>query len=167
MLGIFECSRLSVCLPACFATVPPFLLQFFPSGSPFLPRTDRSPASCPQTCFIPPLCADFLPAALLACSDCSPASCPQIYFRQEKYDMAAVHFKSAASINPASSVLHCYIAMTLHRQGLHDRALTKLQVRRCVGISWPKLWTGMWSYRFRHMLDIWERSMAVCWCWWG
>ena len=81
--------------------------------------------------------------------------------------MAAVHFKSAASINPASSVLHCYIAMTLHRQGLHDRALTKLQVRRCVGISWPKLWTGMWSYRFRHMLDIWERSMAVCWCWWG
>ena len=45
--------------------------------------------------------------------------------------MAAVHFKSAASINPASSVLHCYIAMTLHRQGLHDRALTKLQVRRC------------------------------------
>lgn len=53
----------------------------------------------------------------------------QIYFRQEKYDMALVHFKSAALINPLSSVLHCYLAMTLHRQGFLDRALVKVQVR--------------------------------------
>jgi len=39
-----------------------------------------------------------------------------------------VHFKSAALINPSSSVLHCYIAMTLHKQGAHDRALVKLKV---------------------------------------
>ncbi len=52
----------------------------------------------------------------------------QIYFRQEKYDMALVHFKSAALINPLSSVLHCYLAMTLHRQGFLDRALAKVQV---------------------------------------
>ena len=41
--------------------------------------------------------------------------------------MAMVHFKSAAMINPTSSVLQCYIAMSLHRQGMHDRALAKLQ----------------------------------------
>ena len=52
----------------------------------------------------------------------------QIYFRQEKYDVALCHFRSAAAINPRSSVLHCYIGMALAKQGIHDKALTKLQV---------------------------------------
>ncbi|KAG1674960.1 hypothetical protein FOA52_014755 [Chlamydomonas sp. UWO 241] len=50
----------------------------------------------------------------------------QIYFQQEKYDMALVQFKSASLVNPGSSVLHCYTAMALHRQGFFDRALSKV-----------------------------------------
>jgi anaphase-promoting complex subunit 3 len=32
-----------------------------------------------------------------------------IYFRQEKYELAEYHFRRALGINPASSVLHCYL----------------------------------------------------------
>ncbi len=57
-----------------------------------------------------------------------------VYFRQEKYDVALCHFRSAASIAPGSSVLHCYLGMTLQRQGCHEQALAKLQVSR--ELSW-------------------------------
>jgi anaphase-promoting complex subunit 3 len=56
----------------------------------------------------------------------------QIYFRQEKYDMALVQFKSASLVNPGSSVLHCYTAMALHRQGFLDRALSKVSEAICL-----------------------------------
>jgi tetratricopeptide (TPR) repeat protein len=36
-----------------------------------------------------------------------------IYFRQEKYELAEYHFRTALSINPASSVLHCYLGACL------------------------------------------------------
>lgn len=32
-----------------------------------------------------------------------------IYYRQEKYELAECHFRRALAINPASSVLHCYL----------------------------------------------------------
>jgi anaphase-promoting complex subunit 3 len=34
-----------------------------------------------------------------------------LYYRQERYDLAEYHFKRALSINPASSVLHCYLGI--------------------------------------------------------
>lgn len=37
-----------------------------------------------------------------------------IYFRQEKFELAECHFRRALSINPASSVLHCYLGRFLH-----------------------------------------------------
>lgn len=36
-----------------------------------------------------------------------------IYYRQEKYELAEHHFRTALSINPASSVLHCYLGETI------------------------------------------------------
>ncbi|KAF5833591.1 hypothetical protein DUNSADRAFT_10043 [Dunaliella salina] len=51
----------------------------------------------------------------------------QLYFRQEKYDVALVHFKSAALVNPQSSVLRCYWGMALAKQGILGNALAKLQ----------------------------------------
>lgn len=53
----------------------------------------------------------------------------QLYYRQEKYDVALVHFKGAALVNPRSSVLRCYWGMALAKQNILGNALNKLQVR--------------------------------------
>lgn len=37
-----------------------------------------------------------------------------IYLRQEKFEFAEHHFRSAFQINPRSSVLMCYLGMALH-----------------------------------------------------
>ena len=34
-----------------------------------------------------------------------------IYYKQEKYNLAEVHFKKALNINPSSSVLLCHIGV--------------------------------------------------------
>ena len=34
-----------------------------------------------------------------------------IYYKQEKYNLAEVHFKKALTINPSSSVLLCHIGV--------------------------------------------------------
>jgi anaphase-promoting complex subunit 3 len=34
-----------------------------------------------------------------------------VFFRQEKYQMAVYHLQRAISINPRSSILHCYLGM--------------------------------------------------------
>ena len=34
-----------------------------------------------------------------------------IYYKQEKYNLAEVHFKKALTINPSSSVLICHIGV--------------------------------------------------------
>ena len=34
-----------------------------------------------------------------------------IYYKQEKYNLAEVHFKKALTINPNSSVLLCHIGV--------------------------------------------------------
>jgi predicted Zn-dependent protease len=52
----------------------------------------------------------------------------QLYFRQENYDLALVHFKAAAVVNPQSSVLRCYWGMALAKQGILNNALAKLEV---------------------------------------
>lgn len=49
-----------------------------------------------------------------------------IYFRQEKYDLSEYHFRRALSINPQSSVLHCYLGMVLNANGKHYEALKTL-----------------------------------------
>lgn len=37
-----------------------------------------------------------------------------IYYQQEKFELAEVHFRRALAIHPRSSVLHCYLGMSLH-----------------------------------------------------
>ncbi|GAQ84112.1 DNA-binding cell division cycle control protein [Klebsormidium nitens] len=37
-----------------------------------------------------------------------------IYYQQEKFELAEYHFRRALSIHPGSSVLHCYLGMSLH-----------------------------------------------------
>jgi anaphase-promoting complex subunit 3 len=39
-----------------------------------------------------------------------------VYYRQEKYEMAEYHFRRALAINAVSSVLRCYLSMSLHAQ---------------------------------------------------
>jgi len=53
----------------------------------------------------------------------------QIYLRQEKYELAENHFRRALHINPSSSVLLCYLGMSLHKLGRNAEALEQLQVR--------------------------------------
>ena len=44
-----------------------------------------------------------------------------IYYRQEKYALAEYHFQRALSMDPGSSVLHCYLGMTYHaNKRCHD-----------------------------------------------
>eukprot|EP01133_Synstelium_polycarpum_P013723 gene13723-16182_t len=50
-----------------------------------------------------------------------------IYFKQEKYDLAKFHFLRALSINGTSSVLFCYIGMTLQANKQHVEALDMLE----------------------------------------
>ena len=40
-----------------------------------------------------------------------------VYLRQEKHELAEYHFKRAADIHPASSVLHCYAGIAAARGG--------------------------------------------------
>ena len=43
-----------------------------------------------------------------------------IYFRQEKYDLAALHFQKALCAHPASSILLCYLATSQYaNQQIH------------------------------------------------
>lgn len=51
-----------------------------------------------------------------------------IYFRQERFELATHHFRRAMEINPASSVLHCYLAMALHAEGIHEKTEEALEV---------------------------------------
>lgn len=53
--------------------------------------------------------------------------CGLVYHRQEKYDTAEKHFRQAIAINPSSSVLKCFLGMTLHKLGRNDEALIVLQ----------------------------------------
>jgi anaphase-promoting complex subunit 3 len=46
-----------------------------------------------------------------------------IYYRQEKYELAAYHFKRALTINSRSSVLHCYLGMVLHASKRHEEVI--------------------------------------------
>lgn len=50
-----------------------------------------------------------------------------IYYRQEKYELAAYHFKRALNINDRSSVLYCYLGMVLHASKRHEEALEMLK----------------------------------------
>ena len=34
-----------------------------------------------------------------------------IYYKQEKFNLADVHFRKALSINPSSSVLYCHVGV--------------------------------------------------------
>lgn len=43
-----------------------------------------------------------------------------IYYRQEKYELAECHFRRALAINPASSVLHCYLGECGYYVGAHS-----------------------------------------------
>lgn len=51
-----------------------------------------------------------------------------IYYRQERYELAEYHFRRALSINPSSSVLHCYLGMALHAQGAIAKSLEALEI---------------------------------------
>jgi tetratricopeptide (TPR) repeat protein len=47
-----------------------------------------------------------------------------LYLRQEKYASAVYHFQRAIHIHPSSSVLHCYLGMTLHAARKYPEALS-------------------------------------------
>eukprot|EP00954_Amorphochlora_amoebiformis_P002551 200790-Amorphochlora_amoeboformis.AAC.1 len=49
-----------------------------------------------------------------------------IYFRQEKYGLAAYHFRRALAINPRNTVLYCYLGMVLHANEQYEEALEML-----------------------------------------
>jgi len=51
-----------------------------------------------------------------------------IYHRQERYELAEYHFRRALGINPASSVLHCYLGMALHAQNSASKTAEALEV---------------------------------------
>ena len=34
-----------------------------------------------------------------------------IYYKQEKFNLAEIHFRKALSINPSSSVLYCHVGV--------------------------------------------------------
>lgn len=51
-----------------------------------------------------------------------------IYYRQERYELAEFHFRRALGINPASSVLHCYLGMALHAQANSSKSSEALDV---------------------------------------
>uniref|UniRef100_A0A3Q3BHS8 Cell division cycle protein 27 homolog n=1 Tax=Kryptolebias marmoratus TaxID=37003 RepID=A0A3Q3BHS8_KRYMA len=58
-----------------------------------------------------------------------------IYYKQEKFNLAEIHFKKALSINPQSSVLLCHIGVVQHALKKSDAALETLN--RAIGID-PK-----------------------------
>ncbi|TNN28753.1 Cell division cycle protein 27 [Liparis tanakae] len=49
-----------------------------------------------------------------------------IYYKQEKFNLAEIHFKKALSINPQSSVLLCHIGVVQHALKKSDAALETL-----------------------------------------
>lgn len=54
-----------------------------------------------------------------------------IHYRQEKYEMAEFHFREARKLHNRSSVLDCYLAMSLNAQGVEykvDEALDVLAI---------------------------------------
>ena len=51
-----------------------------------------------------------------------------IFYRQEKYEMAEYHFRRALNINAASSVLRCYLSMSLHAQSNEGKSIEALDV---------------------------------------
>jgi anaphase-promoting complex subunit 3 len=66
-----------------------------------------------------------------------------LYYRQERFELAEYHFRRALAINPASSVLHCYLAMSLFAQGSvlkTDDALSVLKAACKVDPRNPQLW---------------------------
>ncbi|CDQ99499.1 unnamed protein product [Oncorhynchus mykiss] len=58
-----------------------------------------------------------------------------IYYKQEKFNLAEIHFKKALSINPQSSVLLCHIGVVQHALKKSDHALETLN--RAINID-PK-----------------------------
>ncbi|MCI4395307.1 hypothetical protein PGIGA_G00178890 [Pangasianodon gigas] len=58
-----------------------------------------------------------------------------IYYKQEKFNLAEIHFKKALSINPQSSVLLCHIGVVQHALKKSDHALETLN--RAISID-PK-----------------------------
>ena len=61
-----------------------------------------------------------------------------IYFRQEKHEMAELHFRRAISVNPVSSVLKCYLSMVLHAQGTYQKTAEAMQMLVEASASDPK-----------------------------
>lgn len=66
-----------------------------------------------------------------------------LYMRQQKYELAELHFRRALALNPTSSVLLCYLGMVLQEDGRFDEALVVL--RRVRGAPTPLGWVAMGS----------------------
>jgi tetratricopeptide (TPR) repeat protein len=61
-----------------------------------------------------------------------------IYFRQEKHEMAELHFRRAIAVNPISSVLRCYLSMVLHAQNKLEKTQEALQILADASMADPK-----------------------------
>jgi hypothetical protein len=62
----------------------------------------------------------------------------QVLLRQEKFAEALGHFRAAAAIHPASSVLRCCCGAALHKMGRLEEAAQQLRVR-----GWPAVCGGV------------------------
>lgn len=63
-----------------------------------------------------------------------------IYYKQEKFNLAEIHFKKALSINPQSSVLLCHIGVVCfvaHEVQVADQSIQGLAGRKLFHTSQP------------------------------
>ncbi|KAH9524059.1 anaphase-promoting complex subunit cdc27 [Bulinus truncatus] len=51
-----------------------------------------------------------------------------IYYKQENFSLAEVHYRKALSINPQSSILMCHVGVAQHAQQKTDLALNTLNI---------------------------------------
>lgn len=59
-----------------------------------------------------------------------------IYYKQEKFNLAEIHFKKALSINPQSSVLLCHIGVVgALPEVLSPCSLPELMLKACARCS--------------------------------
>lgn len=61
-----------------------------------------------------------------------------IYYRQERFEMSEYHFRKAREINARSSVLDCYLGMSLNAQGTTSKIREALEVLTDASIRDPK-----------------------------
>jgi anaphase-promoting complex subunit 3 len=85
-----------------------------------------------------------------------------VFFRQEKYEMAEYHFRRALAINSVSSVLRCYLCMSLHEQNDEVKSAEALDILMVACKVDPK--NCQLHYQRAHLLlgqDLYEEAIEA------